>query len=227
MTKNSHPVNFDSIAPVYDLLASLVFGKTIRNTQRHYLSVIPDHARILIIGGGSGWILTDILLRKKNLRHITYLEASSVMLDLASKKLTTFKALPTESQLPVITFRHGTEDDIPADDFYDVVITNFFLDLFDEAELQEVMKKLSAVLHPEGIWLFSDFNICNQPVNAWWQRLLVRSMYWFFRITCQLTPASLPDFKRAFHQHGWIQTQSKYFFHEMMVTKVFRRAVPP
>src|SRR5690606_1189468 len=122
---------------------------------------------------------------------------------------------------------HGTEDNVPTDDFYDVVITNFFLDLFDETELQEVMKKLSQWLHPDGIWLFSDFNICEKPVHAWWQRLLVRSMYWFFKMTCQLTPVQLPDFGRNFYQSGFLPTHSRYFCHDMMVTRVYCKADVP
>ena len=227
MMKSPRQVNFDRIAPVYDLLAKLTFGKTIRKVQQHYLSLIPAHSRILIIGGGTGWILTDILSLRKNLQHITYLEASAAMLEQADKKLTAYKALHTDSNFPAITFIQGTEDNIPQHNFYDVVITNFFLDIFDDTELQEVMMKLSRSLHPEGIWLFSDFNICEKPMNAWWQRLLIRVMYWFFKMSCHLNPVSLPDFGRIFYQLGFIQTHSRYFFHDMMVTRIYCKADLP
>ena len=227
MMKSSRQVNFDRIAPVYDLLAKLTFGKTIRKVQQYYLSLIPVHSRILIVGGGTGWILTDLLSLGKNLQHITYLEASVAMLKRTDKKLTAYKALHTDRHFPAITCIHGTEDTIPPDDFYDVIITNFFLDIFDNTELQEVMMKFSRALHPHGIWLFSDFNICEKPMNACWQRLLIRGMYWFFKITCQLTPVGLPDFERIFYQLGFLQTHSRYFCHDMMVTKIYRKADLP
>lgn len=221
--KSTRQVNFDRITPVYDLLAKVVFGNTIKKVQRHNLSLIPDHSRILIIGGGTGWILTDILSLGKNIQYITYLEASVAMLDQAVKKLADYKALHNDSHFPIIKLIQGTEDNIPTGDFYDVVVTNFFLDIFNETELQEVMKKLSQSLQSEGIWLFSDFNMCEKPVHAWWQRLLIRCMYWFFKITCHQNSIKLPDFKKAFQQLGFKQTHARYYFNEMMVTRVYRK----
>jgi tRNA (cmo5U34)-methyltransferase len=215
-------VNFDGIAPVYDTLATL-FGGNIKKAQQHYLCLIPAHARILIVGGGTGWILTDLLSVKKKIQHITYVEASATMLDLSKDKLIKYKALHPDRNFPSIEWINGTENNLPQDEVYDVIITNFFLDLFDEAALLKVMKKLSPSLHSEGIWLFSDFNISEKPFEGWWQRLLIRSMYLFFKITCHLHTTKLPDFEQAFHQLGFKKTHMRSFFGQMIVTRVYRK----
>jgi ubiquinone/menaquinone biosynthesis C-methylase UbiE len=53
--------NFDFIAPYYDFLSKLIFGKRLRIAQTSLLSKIPRHQRILLVGGGTGWILPELL----------------------------------------------------------------------------------------------------------------------------------------------------------------------
>ncbi len=84
-------MSFDWIAPYYDWLTRLVFGRSIRRAQRHFLGQIPPGARVLVVGGGTGWLLVD-LLKRPAVTHVTYLEASAVMLRLAQQKV---QCLPT------------------------------------------------------------------------------------------------------------------------------------
>ncbi|MEZ4686196.1 MAG: hypothetical protein R3B47_09055 [Bacteroidia bacterium] len=53
-------MSFNRLAPVYDFLASLVFGNRIRQAQRWLLDFIPEGSSILILGGGTGWILEEL-----------------------------------------------------------------------------------------------------------------------------------------------------------------------
>ena len=50
---------FNSIAPVYDALATLVFGRSIRNAQLCFLGDIGYRGKVLILGGGTGWFAGD------------------------------------------------------------------------------------------------------------------------------------------------------------------------
>ena len=51
---------FDSIASIYDPIARLFFGNSITESQATFLSEIPV-GKVLILGGGSGWIATEVL----------------------------------------------------------------------------------------------------------------------------------------------------------------------
>ncbi len=51
---------FNRIAGVYDFLAKLVFGKHIRRSQEHFLKMVIQQNKVLVLGGGSGWILESI-----------------------------------------------------------------------------------------------------------------------------------------------------------------------
>ncbi len=222
-SENTGQANFDVIAPVYDLLGRLTFWGNIKKSQQYFLSLIPESSRILIIGGGSGWILTDILSLNKNIQHITYLEASSKMLAFTSERVTRFKTLRPNRLLPPVDLIQGTEADIPAEQQYDVIITYFILDLFNEEKLQQVMRFLFRAFRDNGIWLFADFNVSEKKPDRWWQLLWVQCMYWFFKITCQLSTVTLPDFTTTFQQFGLSPIHSKSFFRNMIVSKVYRK----
>ena len=97
---SERPDGFDRIAPYYDALKRLVFGNAIHRSQAHFLQRLPQGCRLLIIGGGSGEVLS--LLQNVNpLCRIWYVEASSKMLSLASSRV-----LPEAKHL--VNFIHGT-----------------------------------------------------------------------------------------------------------------------
>ena len=114
---------FDFVAPFYDSLAGLVFGRAIRDAQVIFLDMIPRQSQILIIGGGTGWILPEIFTRASPAR-IVYLEASPKMLNLARQQIL------NPAQEACTEFRLGTEKDIRSEEKFDVFISHFFLDLF-------------------------------------------------------------------------------------------------
>ena len=110
---------FNTIAKIYDTLAKIVFGRVIKKAQLHFLNEIPIEAKVLILGGGTGWILNSILKIRPAV-EVWYIEASTKMISIAKKKVVGFNN---------IHFIHGTEQNIPVDQHYDVVITNFYFDL--------------------------------------------------------------------------------------------------
>ena len=116
------PVSFQRVASFYDSLAKLVFGKSIRQAQQHYLTEIREGSRVLIVGGGTGWILKD-LLHLRNCQ-IIYLETASSMRKRAEQHYRKLKKRFLSRGNEVI-FVQGSVSALPADSAYDVVITFF------------------------------------------------------------------------------------------------------
>ncbi|MEL6254512.1 MAG: class I SAM-dependent methyltransferase, partial [Bacteroidota bacterium] len=139
---------FDSLAFIYDILVRLVFGKSLKKAQTHYLNKLPDQGKLLILGGGTGWIVEEIGKRKPALEMV-YVEASEKMIALARKK----------SKAVVIDFVHGNEQMIPEKNSYDAVLTPFFLDLFAPVRLFASMSLIDQALHENGKWFFVDFYV--------------------------------------------------------------------
>lgn len=210
-------MSFDRVAPCYDRLARLVFGRGIHRAQRHFLDQIPLGARVLLVGGGTGWLL-PYLLEKPEVAHVTYLEASAVMLALAQRKASDLRVSTTAT----IRWVHGDEQALPSDDCYDVLITNFVLDMYMGEALDQLMQRLMTYLHPEGCWLFTDFRLSDQKRHRWWQGGMTRAMYAFFHLTAGIARQQLPAYHRHFAALGFRLKDEKAFYSDFIVSRVYR-----
>jgi ubiquinone/menaquinone biosynthesis C-methylase UbiE len=219
MSKHSSH-NFDTIAFVYDSLASCIFGESIKQAQIDTIDFIPDHVNILIIGGGTGWYLKELLDRKKP-KKLVYIEASQNMIYL-TRKIIDGVFLTDKS---IVELRAGTEDTILPDEQFDIIITHFFLDIFAPYRLQRIIGKLNQALSPEGIWLIADFSLPQRETGRYyfWKKILVKSMYMFFRIVCRISAKALPDFNHVFSQLGMIEVYRKNFYYTLIHSCVYSR----
>ncbi|NJN40867.1 MAG: hypothetical protein HC811_00060 [Flammeovirgaceae bacterium] len=108
------------IAPYYDFLANLVFGNTLIRAQQKFLESIEPNSSILILGGGSGQILTDIDNIVKGCT-INFIEISTGMMELARNRKVINNTIVFDQHLE------------PSTRTYDIIIMNFFLDQFTES----------------------------------------------------------------------------------------------
>lgn len=200
---------FNQIAPFYDTLKGIVFGKAIYNSQVHFLHRLPDQGNLLIIGGGSGEIL-KVIRKLKPACHIWYVESSSRMMAMAAAKL-------SPEGVAHVTFIHGTEASIPSEMRFDAVITNFFLDLFPAEKLSSICRMMGSILRPEGVWFVSDFINSRKR----WQRVLLKTMYGFFAATCGIEARSLPDWQTQMHSAGMAEKDSKLFYGGFIKSAVY------
>lgn len=179
--------NFNWIAPVYDALAFLVFGHKLQQAQRVNLNRVPAQASVLLVGGGTGWLLEQ-LLANCHTQRIVYLETSSEMIRRANQRIVR-KALPG-----TVEFRVGDETSLADNERFDVIITPFVLDLFTEKTLRShFIPHLLRVLKPTGSWLVTDF--VNPPV--WWQKALLWVMIHFFRWTAGIETKQLANWQQC------------------------------
>ena len=204
---------FDRLAPFYDGLVRLVFGKAMYLAQTHFLSDINEKSKILILGGGTGWILKP-LAQKTSGSEVTYIDAAQKMIAFARKQQ------PKDMHVTYIT---GTEEGIPVGASYDVIITNFYLDVFPEERIDTTVKQIAGHLKDDGIWIWTDF----QDHGPLWQRLLIKIMYWFFRVTCRLEANALADFETAFSHNGFTEEKAMQYFHGMIKTAIHQRRNAP
>lgn len=201
---------FNFIAPFYDFLARLVFGRELILAQTHFLNFVTANSRILILGGGTGWILSEIAKAAPNV-SILYVEASSAMLEKAKSHV-----LPNTA---TVEFLHGTETDIPVDARFEVVITNCFMDLFSESELAVWIPSVNRMVIPGGRWLATDFI----AGGKWWHRPMLSIMYAFFRIASQINSKRLPNWYDAMVHTGLEPEGTAVFFHGFIRSVVFRK----
>lgn len=185
-------MNFDPIAPYYDWLASAVFGQSLKQAQSQFLNRIPAGASILIVGGGTGWLLEPLLTGNRPGR-VVYLERSARMLARASGRMLS-RSLPG-----TVTFRLGTETALLPTDRFDVIITPFVLDVNSALILKTaLLPRLRLALKPGGQWFVTDF----VPGGNWGKRGLIGAMIWFFRLTARIEIRRLANWQPLMAETG-------------------------
>ncbi|SEM74095.1 Methyltransferase domain-containing protein [bacterium A37T11] len=181
--------NYNKVAPVYDLLSRLVFGKAQVELQLDMLAYIPATSRILIVGGGTGWILEALAARYPDGLDITYLEISEKMLELSQKR---------DCGKNTVRFVHQAIETYDlAYDRYDVIFTPFLFDNFQEKKAATVFGKLDDALQPSGYWLYADFYLDPQRKEKW-KKAMLALMYAFFSIVSNVETRHLPHMEPTF-----------------------------
>ena len=199
--------DFGRLARVYDLLAGLVFGRALRQAQRAALRAgLPlagPRPHVLVLGGGPGWVLTE-LLRQCPAARVLYLETSAAMLARAQARLR--QHLPQAGAQ--VEFRQGSEQALKFAEQFDAIVTFFVLDCFTLDDFSTGVARLQAARRPGAPWLVADFG----PPQRWWQRIMLRTMYLFFGLAVGLRAQQLPPWPAALAALGLkTRFQSVYY----------------
>jgi tRNA (cmo5U34)-methyltransferase len=146
---------------------------------------------------------------KKNVT-IDYLEYSSAMLKMAKAR-----NVKTNS----VNFILGDENSIKYENHYDVVITHYFLDLFHEEKLGNVIRKLFKSLNSNGYWLVADFYLDEK--SSFKQKGTVWLMYKFFKFFCNIETQHLilPD--SIFESYFLSKMKQKFFYRNLIRSTVW------
>ncbi|MDO7845645.1 methyltransferase [Hymenobacter sp. M29] len=209
-----NPTGFDRVAWCYDALANLVFGPAQRQAQQSALNGLPDTTcpHLLILGGGTGWVLTEVLRRRPH-ATVLYLEASPRMLARAQARLQ--REWPQAAGQ--VEFRHGTQAALEPVERFDALITFFVLDCIAGPELPAALARLREAQRAGAPWLLADF----RPARRGWRRWLLAAMYLFFRLTTGLRARTLANLRAELGHLGMQPQQSSLFFGKAMEAVVF------
>ncbi len=202
--------NYDSIAWFYDRLSRLVYGRALVRAQQFLVKEIPANSRTLIVGGGTGWVLEEIAKVHSSGLSITYVDSSPKMIALARKR---------NAGDNKVTFIANTIEVVGAAEIYDVVLTPFLFDNFTDPVMQKVFVQLHERLATQGTWLFCDFR---KPV-VFWQKILLKVMYLFFRVSCGIEASALPDTEGCFATHGYKTKTQNGFVKGFVISTVYKK----
>jgi hypothetical protein len=95
---------------------------------------------------------------------------------------------------------------------YDLIITNYFLDCFRPDQLAQLIPRLAASATPNAHWLLADFQIPSAGFARLRSRLILWSLYVFFRVVTrlpaqQLTPPDTLLSAAGFTLHHRVETE--------------------
>jgi len=203
--------NYNNSACFYDRASKLVYGRALVRAQVYLLRSIPAQSKILIVGGGTGWILEEIAKIHPSGLKITYVEVAPKMMALSKKRK------PDDNR---VDFINDAVENVALQNDYDVVITPFLFDNFTEENFKQIFAHIHKALKPNGLWLNTDF----QQTGKWWQRILLKSMFIFFRIICGIEAKKLPAIQAAFDEYGYLVAEQKSFFGDFILSTVYQKS---
>ena len=136
------------------------------------------------MGDGDGRALAALLAAAPH-ACVDYIDKSARMLELAR----------TRAGTNHVNYRceDARSAPLPAAE-YDLIVTHFFLDCFDETDLDPLIARLARAATPQARWLISEFR-----GNGG----LVRVLYMFFRIATGLRTRRLVDHHPLLKRHGF------------------------
>jgi ubiquinone/menaquinone biosynthesis C-methylase UbiE len=193
--------NYNSIARFYDFISRIIYRDSIIKAQVSLIQFISENNKVLIVGGGTGWILEEISKLNKQNISVVYVEKSSAMIALAKKR--NYKNLRVE-------FIEKRIEDYSSAEKFDIIFTPFLFDNFFKEKIDAVFIQLDTLLKQNGIWLYADF-VNDKTNKKLWQQFLLKVMYLFFRLTTRIETQTLINM-RPYFAEKYILLSQQFFY---------------
>jgi SAM-dependent methyltransferase len=197
-------VNCDRIARCYRWLEYAGFGRELERRREAFLPDVSRARRVLVLGDGDGRALTA-LLAAAPAAQIDYIDLSARMVELARGRAGDLR----------VTYRRddALTTPLPAAE-YDLIVTHFFLDCFDEEDQHRLLTRVAVAATPYARWLVSEFR---KP------GLLVRALYLFFRAATGLNTQRLIDHHPLFERSGFHLARSEPAWRGLLASELWER----
>ena len=205
-------VNYDRITPYYDFLSRLVFQDNQRKPQYAQLNFLKNDDRMLIVGGGSGWILEAIYELKLSGLEVIYLEHSESML---------YKSKYRNTGNLNVKFIHLDVELFQEDKKFDVIMTPFLFDNFKQEKATKVFSILDDLLKEDGHWFHADFT--HDTKGGWWKEIIINLMYRFLRMWSAVDHSEFVDMSPIFDSFGYELIWKQFYFSKFIYGKVYRK----
>jgi ubiquinone/menaquinone biosynthesis C-methylase UbiE len=193
----SGPARFGRLARAYRWMEYFSFGLYLQRCRRLRIAEMGACRRALVYGDGDGRFLAELVGSAQEMR-ITAVDASNEMLRQAAKRLPS-EARPRLVQADALTCEVSAFPEAP----FDLVVSHFFVDCFDEEELSRLLARVNTAAAEGAMWVVSDFAIPQRPVARQLGRLVVGGLYLAFGLLTGLRTRRLPDHGRLMRESGW------------------------
>ncbi len=198
------------LAPVYDPLARLVFGRTLNESKHRFYDAVRPGDAVLVLGGGTGDGIGHLATRPGV--RIDFVEPCGAMIRRAARSL-------PDPLREKVRFIRGDHHALPAGPSYDVIVTHFLIDGLGTQEATDAMNRIARTLRGGGRWLMADFFDSGRLRY----RLLTRAMYLFFRTFACIHARQLPDYDRLFQSTGLVLDMEQQYLGGFVRSRVYAR----
>ncbi|MDY6833615.1 MAG: class I SAM-dependent methyltransferase [Chloroflexota bacterium] len=201
-SKGTNKRDYGSVAWFYEHLSCLYSAGRIRQAKVSQVNELRPGDKVLYVGMGAG---EDAVIAAQHGSDITCIDLSPEMIARTRRKFDSAHLAAEFICCDVMTYnRTGS---------YDVVIANFFLNIFDELAMKEVLAHLVSLLKPGGKLMIADFAPVKEGLSPlriihyvyYW---LAIGFYWILRLE-PLHPVY--DYTSYFAELGLARLQVRFF----------------
>ena len=154
----------------YERAAHIFSGGQIRASKQWQIQWLEAGQRVLYVGAGNG---EDVVMAAQRGVQVTVVELSNEMLSRLEAKLQALKLLDN------VTLICGDAYEHQAQELYDAIAANYFLNVFSEDTMQKMLAHLITLIKPTGVLLIADFAPeVKNPLSRLFQKL-----YYFSAVT--------------------------------------------
>jgi ubiquinone/menaquinone biosynthesis C-methylase UbiE len=211
------PARFGRLARAYRWMEYFSFGLHLQQCRMLRIAEMTGRRRALVYGDGDGRFLAE-LVRSAREMQIAAVDASGEMLRQATKRLPS-EARARLVQADALACEVSAFPEAP----FDLVISHFFLDCFDEEELATLLARVNAAAGEGAVWVVSDFAIPQLPVARQLGRLLVGGLYLAFGLLTGLRTRRLSDYGRVMRESGWRLEDRRTLMMGLLASEGWRR----
>jgi ubiquinone/menaquinone biosynthesis C-methylase UbiE len=173
------------------------FGPYLQQCRTLRINEMASCRRALVYGDGDGRFLSQLSQRFPDIQVAT-LDASREMLRRAAQRL------PSGAHVRLVQADALEYDpsDLPEAPL-DLIVTHFFLDCFNEAEIMSLLSRVNRAAQERALWVVSEFAIPQRNPARLAGKLIVHALYLAFGFLTRLRPRRLPDYGRVMRDAGW------------------------
>lgn len=208
---------FDRLARVYRWMEYFSFGPYLQQCRNLRMDEMTSCKRALVFGDGDGRFLAE-LVRRAPAMQATAVDASSRMLHHLAHRL------PPKAQVLLV---HADALECEPAEFpdapFDLVVSHFFLDCFNETEIASFVARVNVAVEKRALWMVSDFAIPPRNPARFLGTLIVRGLYLAFGLLTGLRTRRLPDHARVMREAGWMLQDRRELLLGLLVSERWRQ----
>lgn len=213
-------MSFDRIAPHYRWMERWLAGRAMHRCRTAFLDRISPPRHALLPGEGHGRFLAELIARYPGAR-VTVVEASAGMIEQARSAV-----IRRGLRLDCVQFIHADALtwELPAQTF-DLIAANFVFDCFRADDLALLIARLAHAATPSAQCLVADFREPPSGPSRWRARLVIATLYRFFRWTARLPASRLTSPDRSLETHGFRLQERRLFDWGLLHSDLWTRGI--
>lgn len=212
-------INCDLIAPWYEPVEHLCFGRALEQRRNAFLGDLQDVRTALSCGAGDGRFMAALLQSNAQVK-VTAVDASRRMVEIANRRIMAMgDGLRKRADYRCGEIQSFDPPRLP----FDLIATHFFLDCFSTEEATAIIRRLAGWAAPRARWIVSEFCQPATLVGQVWTGTVIRGLYAAFRVTTGLRTTRLPDYHPALHGEEFRLLKQEYALGGLLKSELWER----